>query len=117
MAQFKCARSFSVENYFVKFLFKFFCLQWKLVFFIYILQIVPSLLDKIGPHCLAIKQNDQDLYHVVTMLTSELIWTFRFERNEMKRESKTMKLPCKIYWRIVEINEIFFDNEEEKCNN
>lgn len=80
-------------------------------FFIYILQTVPSLLDKIGPHCLTIKQNDQDLYSVVTMLTSELIWTVRFERNEMKRELKTMKLPCKIYWRIMKMNEIFFDNE------
>lgn len=76
------AISLSVENYFVKFLFEFFCLQWRLVFFIYILQTVPNLLGKIGPHCLAIKQNDQDLYCIVTMLTSELIWTFRFERNE-----------------------------------
>lgn len=58
-------------------------------------------MDEIGPHCLAIKQNDQDLCcHNNVNIRIDL------ERNEMKRELKTMKLPCNVYWGIVKMNEM-----------
>lgn len=67
-------------------------------------------MDEIGSYCLAIKQNDQDLCcHNNVNIRIDL------ERNEMKRELKTMKLPCNIY--LGNSKNEWNDNGKEKCNN